>query len=156
MIDYSKLNSKEQERLQDEIDSRKSMGPDGRTQGIYKIIGIYHPEFNPDPEGEPYGVFNRWHTSYKLAQALPCEMCNERPILTAHCSWGGSIEGDDGSETSVDVKYWIECKCGQRQEFCAEHFVKGPKISKISYHTPLQLIGEWNLSLRRKIKARYI
>jgi hypothetical protein len=66
MIDYSKLDPKQQERLQDEIDTRKSMGPDGRTQGIYTIIGLYHPEFNIDPEGDPYGVFNRWQTSINL------------------------------------------------------------------------------------------
>ena len=153
MIDYGKVDAEE---LQDQIDRRRSLGPDGRVSGIWRLIGLYHPEFNPDPEGDPYGVFNRWQTSYKPAQALKCEMCDERPVLTAHCSWSGSIEGGDGSETSVDVKYWIECKCGQRQEFCAEHFIRWPKGSKTSYHTAIQLIGEWNRSLRRKIKKRYI
>jgi hypothetical protein len=38
------------EELQDEIDLRQRVGPEGRVLGITKIFGLYHPEFNPDPE----------------------------------------------------------------------------------------------------------
>ena len=75
MIDYSKVDAEE---LQDEIDLRQRVGPDGRTQGISKIFGLYHPEFNPDPEAGAY-VCNHWNISYKPAQALTCTMCNHCP-----------------------------------------------------------------------------
>jgi hypothetical protein len=108
----------------------------------------------PDPI---VSVNLHWSDRYKPRQALPCLMCGHQPILTAACSW----RGGNGEEWATKANYWIECKCGPRQEFRAMNLIPYPaqneraKFGHISRpHTALQLIGEWNRSLRQKVKAR--
>jgi hypothetical protein len=83
-------------------------------------------------------------------------MCGHQPILTAACSW----RRGDGEEWNTRLDYWIERKCGPRQEFIAKNLIPHPahtgriKFEHISIpHTALQLIGEWNRLLKQKIKA---
>jgi hypothetical protein len=154
MIDYTKIDA---EKLENEIYHRQQMGPEGRTQGIVRITCRCCPESIDYPD-----VHRHWQSTYKPQKALPCTMCGQRPILTASCSWHGVVRED--CESRVDVSYWIECKCGCKQEFRAEWLIPWPPASKslrtngayykVSYHTALQLIGEWNRSLRHSVKAR--
>ena len=146
-MDYSKVDSDE---LKEEIYHRQQMGiPD-----VLPRITRISCRCRADPI---VWVNLHWSDRYKPRQALPCMMCGHQPILTASCSW----HGGDGEEWDTKVDYWIECKCGPRQEFRARNLVPRPAYTghtKLNYisipHTALQLIGEWNRSLRHKIKAR--
>jgi len=141
MIDYGKLNTKEQEELEDEIKLRQDIGPDGRTEGITRYD---HDEIPT--------VWCSWRIHYNPLQVLPCTMCDYRPTLTASCHWRVPLKRT--RRTHVGLSYWIQCKCDQ-QEFSAEYILKWPGRHgyKVSKHTPLQLIGEWNRHLRHKVKC---
>jgi hypothetical protein len=140
MIDYTKIDA---EKMEDQIYHRQQMGPEGRTQGIVRITCRCCPESIEYPD-----VHRHWQSTYKPQQALPCTMCGQCPKLTASCSWHGVVRED----------------CESKQEFQAEWLIPWPLASeslrtngayyKVSYHTALQLIGEWNRFLRCKIKAR--
>jgi hypothetical protein len=146
-MDYSKVDADE---LKKEIYHRQLMG----ILDVLPRITRISCRCCPDPD---VLVNLHWSNSYQPRQALPCLMADHQPILAAACSW----RGVDGEEWNTHVDYWIECKCGQRQEFRAENLIPHPagtgrrKFDHISIpHTASQLIGEWNRSLRQKIKAR--
>jgi hypothetical protein len=140
MIDYSKLKPKEQEELEDEIQLRQDIGPEGRTEGIARYS---HPAIP--------AVWCSCRIHYTPSQVLPCTMCHYRPTLTASCHWRVPLKRS--TRTQVGISYWIQCKCVQ-QEFSAKYIIKWPGKHgyKASEHTPLQLIGEWNRHLRHKVK----
>ena len=148
-MDYSKVDADE---LKEEIYLRQMMGIPDVLPRISRISCrcCTYPIMS---------VALHWKDHYKPRQALPCLMCCHQPILTAACSWVGG----HGKEWNTHVSYWIECKCGPRQEFTADKLVPHPaylgrtKFDRISIpHTALQLIGEWNRMLRHKIKARQL
>jgi hypothetical protein len=146
-MDYSKVDADE---LKEEIYLRQLIGI---TDVLPRITRIYS-RCCPD---QIVSVNLHWSSSYRPPQALPCLMCGHQPILTAACSWRGGA----WDVWRAKVNYWIECKCGPRQEFRAENLIPHPagtgpiRFDYVSIpHTALQLIGEWNRSLRQKIKAR--
>jgi hypothetical protein len=136
-MDYSKVDADE---LKEEIHHRQQMGIPNVLPRITRISC----RCCPDPI---VSVNLHWSDRYKLRQALPCLMCRHQPILTAACS----CRGGDGEEWNTRVDYWIECKCGPKQEFIAENLIAHPvgtgpiRFDHVSVpHTALQLIGEWN------------
>jgi hypothetical protein len=143
MMDYSTVDAEE---LEDEINLRQAVGPEGRTKGItrHNCTISY--------------VVNNWEATYNLTPALPCTMCGIRLTLSVSCQWFGPLKKK--TKTVVRVSHWIQCKCAQ-QEFSSSYLIKWPnrhkfKEWKVSEHTPLQLIGEWNRCLRHKIKAQIL
>jgi hypothetical protein len=133
-MDYSKVDSDE---LKEEIYHRQMMGIPDVMPRISRIsCRCCH---------EPImSVALHWKDHYKPREALPCLMCGHQPILTAACSWVGGY----GKEWNTYVSYWIECKCGPKQEFSADKLVPHPAyIGRTSSITSQYRILRYNLSM---------
>ena len=150
MIDYSKIDAEE---LKEEIYFRQTAGHGDCIPRITRITCRCCTRVD---------IFLHWETCYRPRQALPCMMCDRRPILTVR---GSCHVGNRGSRFR-DLSCWIYCEHCYAQEFSAQALVPHPPTltslggkgapCRVVDHTALQLIGRWNQFLRNKIKSRQL